>query len=86
MATQSRHDCTGAASPARDNDDVDSSAYECNICYDVAREPVVTMCGHLYCWPCLYRYGSSRIAMTIPYVVMASGLAPAQVDASPECV
>ena len=33
----------------------DSSAFECNICYDLAQSPVVTLCGHLYCWPCLYR-------------------------------
>lgn len=58
MATQSRHDSTGAASAGRDDDNVDTSTYECNICYDVATEPVVTMCGHLYCWPCLYRYAS----------------------------
>jgi hypothetical protein len=31
-------------------------AYECNICLELAKEPVVTLCGHLYCWPCLYRY------------------------------
>lgn len=56
MATQSRHDSTGAASPGRDDEEFDSSTYECNICYDVASEPVVTLCGHLYCWPCLYRW------------------------------
>ena len=27
--------------------------FECNICLDTASNPVVTMCGHLYCWPCL---------------------------------
>jgi RING-type zinc-finger len=36
--------------------DDDSAAFECNICYELSREPVVTYCGHLYCWPCLYRY------------------------------
>ena len=30
-------------------------AYECNICLELAKEPVVTLCGHLYCWSCLYR-------------------------------
>src|SRR5579859_6133928 len=29
--------------------------FECNICFDAAREPVVTQCGHLYCWPCLHQ-------------------------------
>eukprot|EP00884_Botryococcus_braunii_P014137 jgi/Botrbrau1/22724/Bobra.0132s0063.1 len=36
--------------------DDDSAAFECNICYELSREPVVTYCGHLYCWPCLYRW------------------------------
>ncbi len=27
--------------------------FECNICLDTASLPVVTLCGHLYCWPCL---------------------------------
>lgn len=67
MATQSRHDSSGAASAARDYDEVDTSTYECNICYEVATEPVVTMCGHLYCWPCLYRYGSRQLLMPAAY-------------------
>ena len=31
-------------------------AFECNICLDVDTDPVVTQCGHLYCWPCIYKY------------------------------
>ncbi|KAL6752729.1 hypothetical protein V8C86DRAFT_1793508 [Haematococcus lacustris] len=30
--------------------------FECNICLELASEPVVTLCGHLYCWPCLFRW------------------------------
>ncbi|KAG9454384.1 hypothetical protein H6P81_007288 [Aristolochia fimbriata] len=30
--------------------------FECNICLDMAKEPVVTSCGHLFCWPCLYQW------------------------------
>lgn len=33
------------------------SAFICNICLEVTnKDPVVTQCGHLYCWPCLYRW------------------------------
>ncbi|KAL8162286.1 hypothetical protein V2J09_013775 [Rumex salicifolius] len=45
------------------NEDVDkgsngdgSSFFDCNICLDLAKDPVVTSCGHLFCWPCLYRW------------------------------
>ncbi|XP_076940517.1 uncharacterized protein LOC143609726 [Bidens hawaiensis] len=30
--------------------------FDCNICFSMASEPVVTYCGHLFCWPCLYRW------------------------------
>ncbi|KAK6162874.1 hypothetical protein DH2020_002715 [Rehmannia glutinosa] len=31
------------------------SFYDCNICLDLAREPVLTSCGHLFCWACFYQ-------------------------------
>lgn len=30
--------------------------FDCNICLESAHEPVVTLCGHLYCWPCIYKW------------------------------
>lgn len=32
------------------------SAFECNICLETARDAVVSVCGHLFCWPCLYQW------------------------------
>jgi E3 ubiquitin-protein ligase RNF5 len=34
----------------------DAGSFECNICLDLAQDPVVTLCGHLFCWPCLYEW------------------------------
>ncbi|VDN57186.1 unnamed protein product [Dracunculus medinensis] len=34
--------------------------FECNICLDVARDAVVSMCGHLFCWPCLHQWLDTR--------------------------
>ncbi|KAJ9168860.1 hypothetical protein P3X46_020343 [Hevea brasiliensis] len=34
----------------------DGGCFDCNICFDFAQEPVVTLCGHLYCWPCIYKW------------------------------
>ncbi|KAJ7556689.1 hypothetical protein O6H91_05G093800 [Diphasiastrum complanatum] len=28
--------------------------FKCNICFSVAQAAVVTFCGHLFCWGCLY--------------------------------
>ncbi|XP_076906450.1 uncharacterized protein LOC143562569 [Bidens hawaiensis] len=39
-----------------DENDNESSFFDCNICLDLASDPVVTCCGHLFCWPCIYRW------------------------------
>lgn len=42
-----------AISAPRDNE---GGCFDCNICLESAYEPVVTICGHLYCWPCIYKW------------------------------
>ncbi|KAJ4754606.1 RING finger protein [Rhynchospora pubera] len=34
----------------------ESGSFECNICLELAQDPIVTLCGHLFCWPCLYEW------------------------------
>ncbi|KAL1141012.1 hypothetical protein AAG570_000938 [Ranatra chinensis] len=34
--------------------------FECNICLDTAKDAVVSMCGHLFCWPCLHQWLETR--------------------------
>lgn len=33
-----------------------SNGFDCNICLEFVQDPVVTLCGHLYCWPCIYKW------------------------------
>lgn len=34
--------------------------FECNVCLDVAKEPVVSLCGHLFCWSCIHQWIETR--------------------------
>ncbi|XP_019429640.1 PREDICTED: E3 ubiquitin-protein ligase RMA1H1-like [Lupinus angustifolius] len=33
-----------------------NGGFDCNICLESVQDPVVTLCGHLYCWPCIYKW------------------------------
>ena len=44
----------GSNSNSNSKESKDNSQYECNICLDTARDAVISMCGHLFCWPCLH--------------------------------
>ncbi|XP_026329248.1 E3 ubiquitin-protein ligase RNF185-like [Hyposmocoma kahamanoa] len=43
-----------------EEDKRDERMLECNICLDTARDAVVSMCGHLFCWPCLHQWLETR--------------------------
>ncbi|XP_028780024.1 E3 ubiquitin-protein ligase RNF185-like [Neltuma alba] len=48
---------TSSQSPScSGNGSNDAGDFECNICFDLAQDPVITLCGHLFCWPCLYQW------------------------------
>ncbi|KAJ1917320.1 hypothetical protein H4219_003280 [Mycoemilia scoparia] len=44
--------------PSRTKPDIedDSDGFSCNICFDATSDPVLTLCGHLYCWTCLAQW------------------------------
>lgn len=48
-SSQERDNKVEAAAPMGAN-------FECNICLEMATDPVVTCCGHLFCWPCLHQW------------------------------
>lgn len=43
--------CSGSSNTSND-----TTGFECNICFELAQDPIITLCGHLYCWPCLYQW------------------------------
>ncbi|KAM0050230.1 putative transcription factor C2H2 family [Helianthus debilis subsp. tardiflorus] len=38
-----------------EDDDGSGGFFDCNICLEMARDPVLTCCGHLFCWCCFYQ-------------------------------
>ena len=45
---------------------MEKSFYDCKICMGTSEEPVVTHCGHLYCWSCIYQWSQSKNAEVVP--------------------
>ncbi|KAK9877044.1 hypothetical protein WA026_016073 [Henosepilachna vigintioctopunctata] len=48
------------SSDTPDEEKKDDRIFECNICLDTAKDAVVSMCGHLFCWPCLHQWLETR--------------------------
>ncbi|KAJ6806067.1 E3 ubiquitin-protein ligase RMA3-like [Iris pallida] len=51
-----------AAAAADDQPPPRSACFDCSICLDFPVDPAVTLCGHLYCWPCIYKWMQSPAA------------------------
>lgn len=45
-----------AGAAAADSHPSAAACFDCSICLDFAADPVVTLCGHLYCWPCIFKW------------------------------
>ncbi|XP_046738816.1 E3 ubiquitin-protein ligase RNF185-like isoform X2 [Diprion similis] len=57
---------------AQEEKERDERMFECNICLDTAKDAVVSMCGHLFCWPCLYQWLETRPARQLCPVCKAA--------------
>lgn len=53
VSLQKKWKAISASEAASENS---NGSFDCNICLDSAHDPVVTLCGHLYCWPCIYKW------------------------------
>ncbi|EDO37344.1 predicted protein [Nematostella vectensis] len=58
-ASSSSSEPTASHNPSEDPNSANAN-FECNICLDTARDAVISMCGHLFCWPCLHRWLETR--------------------------
>lgn len=41
---------SGSAPSSSDNA---NESFTCNICFDTPTDPVLTQCGHMFCWSCI---------------------------------
>lgn len=59
-AGENNNDRGGAGGSGGGSAEADRATFECNICLDTARDAVISMCGHLFCWPCLHQWLETR--------------------------
>ncbi|KAA6367963.1 MAG: putative E3 ubiquitin-protein ligase RMA1H1, partial [Streblomastix strix] len=56
------NDNPGEDSQRQPDSEDQKSAFSCCICLDLPTDPVLTACGHLFCWPCLHEWLQTRSA------------------------
>ncbi|XP_053558005.1 E3 ubiquitin-protein ligase RNF185 [Bombina bombina] len=60
-STSTENSSTGGTSGSSNGEGSNQdSTFECNICLDTAKDAVISLCGHLFCWPCLHQWLETR--------------------------
>lgn len=57
--------CMGSGIAASNQSDV-PKAFSCHICLELPKNAVVTVCGHMFCWPCLHRWLQNQETQPCP--------------------
>lgn len=59
-SASSESSSAGNGQTAGDSSSTQDSTFECNICLDTSKDAVISLCGHLFCWPCLHQWLETR--------------------------
>ena len=63
-----------AVAPSPSRSQSKDARFMCAICIDeVSDEPVVTRCGHIFCWPCLYQWLAPGMLVNEYYAAFGGG-------------
>lgn len=60
MKTSSLINETKPNQPEEASNKKNKQIWICPICFDDLNEPVVTLCGHVYCWTCIYPWYTTK--------------------------
>ncbi|KAK7323914.1 hypothetical protein VNO77_27416 [Canavalia gladiata] len=76
----------GTETCTNESENSTGNLYDCNICLDMAKDPVLTCCGHLFCWPCFYKlpyaYSDAKECPVCKGEVAEEGIIPIYGNAS----
>ncbi|MEN2495803.1 MAG: hypothetical protein MHMPM18_000394 [Marteilia pararefringens] len=56
MSEKENRSSSEKVEPAETKSKATKELFNCNICFETVTSPVVTDCGHLFCWPCIYQW------------------------------
>ncbi|KAA6401589.1 MAG: putative E3 ubiquitin-protein ligase RNF185 [Streblomastix strix] len=86
MESELDNSCIESVQPLFDTEE-QKAAFSCCICLDLPTDPVLTACGHLFCWPCLHEWMQTRSACPVcnaacnrDYVTPIYGRGKEQID------